>query len=145
MAAAGSSPSDHVDEFVEGGGQLQVVTSRVGAELVVASSEVLHEGMASDDRGSCALRPEVTHRSEPGLESPVVGLDAIVGIAIRDRQGVREHVVNGSQERLRLVGHHLDGPRVIGQGTVEEPASRLSVAPPGHVRVDDWPYRSTAR
>ena len=43
----------------------------------------------------------------------------------------------GSEQRLRLVRHNLHRSAVIDQRPIEEPASRLGVAPPRHVHVDD--------
>ena len=48
---------------------------RVDAEFVVATSEVLHERMASDDNRRGPISFEAAHRSKPGLESSVVGFD----------------------------------------------------------------------
>lgn len=61
-----------------------------GPKFVVASSQVLHEGVAGDDDRSGAVAFESAHRSEPRLKSSVVGLDSVVGELGRDVVGGRQ-------------------------------------------------------
>jgi hypothetical protein len=59
--------------------------------------------------------------------------------AVRSRSRLRvgKHVVNRSEQRLRSVSLDLAGRACSTHGPIEEPASRLGIAPPGHVDVDD--------
>jgi hypothetical protein len=75
---AGARSSDHVDEFIERRCQAQVVVPGAHAEFVVATSEVLHEGVSSDHHGCGPITLEAAHRSQACLQSAVVGLNAIV-------------------------------------------------------------------
>jgi len=67
----------------------------------------------------------------------VVRLHLVVSEPIGVRQRIWKDVVDRSEERLCLVGHHLHRSSMIGQGSVEEPAGRLGVAPARDVDVDD--------
>ena len=50
------------------------------AEFVVASSQVLDEGMTADHDRCSPIGSQTAHRAEPRLESSVVALDPVVRI-----------------------------------------------------------------
>ena len=72
--------SDRLDEFVERGGDAEVLEPSVSAEFVVAASQVLDKGVAGDDHVGGPVAFEAAHGSEPGLQSSVVCLDPVVGV-----------------------------------------------------------------
>jgi cytochrome c-type biogenesis protein len=71
--------SDPSCEFVERGSDCQTIPG-VGAEFVVAASEVLHERVTTDHDRRVPIPFQTAHRTEPGLESAVVGFDTVVGV-----------------------------------------------------------------
>jgi hypothetical protein len=129
-------PLDHVHELVERRRQTELLTAGIDAEFVMATAQVLHEGVATehDRRGPVAL--EAALRSQPGLQSAVVSLYTVVRPAISIRQRIGKYLVQNGEQCWGLVSHHLHGLAVIGQGAVEEPASSPGIAAPGHVHVD---------
>jgi hypothetical protein len=67
----------------------------------VASPQVLDEGVTCRDHPGVAVSLEALHRSESGLESPVVRLDPVVGVLLRlmERSGqqlIKDRRVDGS-------------------------------------------------
>ncbi|WP_243710129.1 hypothetical protein [Micromonospora sp. KC213] len=91
-------------------------------------SEVLHEGVAGDDRLGGAVGTESAYRSEPVLELAVVGLDRIVGMPFdvvpRRRDQVLEHP---RIERVRVGDNFAGRDLQRGQRSVEEPSGRGGV------------------
>jgi len=72
--------SNHLRELVERCGKGQSGT-RIDPEFVVASEQVLDEGVASDYDAGGTVSFEAPHRTKPGLEAPVVGLDGTVALS----------------------------------------------------------------
>jgi hypothetical protein len=73
--------SDHQGQLVERdrhapGSQL------LDRQLVVSSPDVLHEGVPGDDYPGAVVLLEPAHRTQPRLQTAVVGLDVVVGIPI---------------------------------------------------------------
>ena len=79
----------------------------IHAELVVATSEVLDEGVSGADHPGGAKLFEAAHRPQPGLESPIICFDRVInryerssvaGLAgaLRYRWGVGWHTVRPS-------------------------------------------------
>jgi hypothetical protein len=62
-------------------------------DFVVAAADVLHERVpgGQDPRGPSAF--QAAHRPRPGLQSAVISLHAIIGIALGDVQGGRDQLV----------------------------------------------------
>lgn len=60
--------------------------ARVGidSEFIVAASEVLDEGVPSTDHPGRMKLFGPTHRPQPGLEPPVIGVDGIIGVLLGD-------------------------------------------------------------
>jgi hypothetical protein len=55
--------SDRGGEFVERGGDAELLVSRLDAQFVVASSDVLYEGVTADDHTCSAVGLEAAHRA----------------------------------------------------------------------------------
>jgi hypothetical protein len=70
----------------------------VGGEFVVATAEVLHEGVPSGDDGRGTGSLESPHGSQSRLEPTVIGLDGIVGVPLQDVTGIGHQLV----EHLRV-------------------------------------------
>jgi AraC-like DNA-binding protein len=106
------------------------------SELVVASSNVLHEGVVADHdaRGSVGLQSD--HRPQSGLEPAVVTFDPVVGVEAgvveRVRDQLRDHPRAG-----HAVGHDLNGRIVSAERRGEEPVRCPDVAAWRHIHVDD--------
>src|SRR5215207_4769210 len=69
--------SDCKGELVEGGRHSPSHWRR-NRPLVVASPEVLHEGMPSDDHPGAGVLLESAYRSQPRLETAMDGLDPVL-------------------------------------------------------------------
>ena len=55
----------------------------VECEFVVATAEVLDEGVSVGDHRCQSEAFEAAHRAEPGPQPAVVGFDAVVGVLLR--------------------------------------------------------------
>ena len=123
-----SDGSDRSGEFVERGGDTELFVDRVTAKFVVAAAKVLHERMPTDDDARRSIAFQAAHRSQPRLQSCMVGLDPIVrvhGCVVLD---VAQLVLDGSAQRLGLVGGDLLRTSVLTEDTPEEAAGRGPVA-----------------
>ena len=69
--------SDGRSEFVECGGQPEHPRG-VDCKLVLATTQVLDEGVALDHYARRSLSPQPPHRPEPGLQAAVVAFDSVV-------------------------------------------------------------------
>jgi hypothetical protein len=100
--------SDHEGQFGERVGETSC-RSDLGPEVVETPAEVLDEGVSGDDhpRGSVTLQP--SHRSEAGLETPVVGLERIVRMDRRVVEGGREQLTQDAWVDPVPVGGDLGG------------------------------------
>jgi hypothetical protein len=65
----------------------------VDGKLVMSSAEVLHEGVLGDHNPSAAVLLEPAHRTQPRLETAVVGLDVVGGIPIGAVPGHRQRLL----------------------------------------------------
>jgi hypothetical protein len=88
--------SDHEGQFGERVGET-TRRSDIGPEVVEAPAEVLDECVSGEDhhRGLVTLQP--SHRSEAGLETPVVGLERIVRVGLRIVEGRREQLIKDAR------------------------------------------------
>ena len=95
--------SDHEGQFVEGFGKSSG-RRYVDSEIVEASAEVLDEGMAGDDDPGGTVSLQSSHRSKPGLQASVVGLDGLLAWASVSWKaaGSRSSMMRG-YARYRLV------------------------------------------
>jgi hypothetical protein len=80
----------------------------VGAEIVEPAMEVLNEGMACDDDLGRSVTFQPSHRSKPGLEASVVGLNGVVRMDLRAMEGGRHQLVEDSWVDAVAVGRNLD-------------------------------------
>ena len=71
-----------------------MVASGVGAEFVVAASDVLYERVAANHYRRGAIAFEAAHRLQPGLEPAVVRLDPVVRILCSVVQGVGRQLLD---------------------------------------------------
>lgn len=64
-----------------------------GSEFILAAAEVLHERMSGcqEPRGPVAL--QAGHRPQPRFQTPVIGLDQVVRVALHGVQGRRDQLV----------------------------------------------------
>ena len=69
--------SDGEGEFGEGG-RVPMLWVLIHAELVVATTEVLDEGVSGADHPGGAKLFEAAHRPQPSLESPMICFDEVV-------------------------------------------------------------------
>src|SRR6266511_6098030 len=84
--------SDHEGQFGE---RLGMPGGRrhVGPESVEAPTEVLDEGVGSDDDPGGSISLQSSHGSKSGFEASVVGLDAVVRIHLGVVEGRRQQLI----------------------------------------------------
>jgi hypothetical protein len=104
-----SRASDHHGQFGERGRQASPGW-HFGPEVVEAPAEVLDEGVRSHDDPGSAVPLQSPHRSKPGLEASVVGLDGVVGMDLRVMEGGREELVEHPGIDPVAVGGPLSRP-----------------------------------
>ncbi len=109
----------------------------VAVEGALAAAEVLDERVTAfhDRGGTVGLQP--AHRSEPRLESPVVGFDPVVRVLARVVESDRQQLGNDADECVRLVGDDLDRSVVSGESPTEELLRGLEVTASRYQDVDD--------
>ena len=117
--------SDHERQFGERGGETSS-RSDIGSEVVEASSEVLDERMAGHDDPGGTISFQPSHRSKPGLQAPVVGLERVVGVGLRVMEGRREQLIEDPSVDPVPVGGDLDGrdPSAVDRLGEEPPCCR---------------------
>ena len=120
--------SDGSDEFGERGSDAPVLAG-VDAEFVVASPQVLHEGVTSHDHAGAAVAFESTHRSEPGLEPPMVAFDPVVRLPGGVVEHGRHQLIHHREERPGPIGHHLRRLAMSAERAREEPPRSPGVPP----------------
>ena len=108
-----------------------------GGDLVVTSPQVLHERVTRCDGLGGAVSLEAAHRSEPGLEPTVIGLDPVVRVPLDTVQRVRDQLVQDTRVSRRPIGGdlHRDGSGAQHAGK-ELPRSR-QITPGAEQDVDD--------
>lgn len=81
----------------------------VFSEFVVASTQVLHEGVSRDDgpRGSVGLQS--AHWTQPRLEPAVIRFDSVIGVLAGVVERCRQQIVNDVSEGRSQVGHDVVG------------------------------------
>jgi hypothetical protein len=97
-ARGGVSPyrdprSDRGYKLGEGGRDAEVRRG-FGGEFVVAAAEVLDEGVSAGDHRCRPRALKSPHRAEPGLQSAVVGFDAVVAVLLGDVRGGRDQATS---------------------------------------------------
>jgi hypothetical protein len=103
---------------------------RLDRELVVASSQILHEAMPGDHDPGAAVLLEPTPRTQPRLQPAVVTLDVVVGIPIGAMPDRRQQLLEHRRVHRRMVGDELN-ERDLGRadGPLEEAAGSPPVMP----------------
>ena len=84
-------------------------------------------------------RLEPAHRSKPGLESAVVGFDAVVGVLGGVMVGGWQQLDDRAGQRRGPISCHLGRFAMRPDRSGEEPGRRLDVAFGGDQHVDDLP------
>jgi hypothetical protein len=79
VGLGGIRGSDHHRQLVEGRGQDEA-GQRINPEFVVASTDVLDECVARHDDAGRPVPIQAAHWLKPGLQPPMVGLYAVVGV-----------------------------------------------------------------
>lgn len=75
------SQSDGAGQFAEDRRE-SMPSVDIHAEFVVAATEVLHERMPDTDHPCRAELFQAAHRSQPGLQTPVIGFDGIIPVLV---------------------------------------------------------------
>jgi hypothetical protein len=108
------------------------------AKLVVASPDVLDEGVPGDHDPGVAVLLEPSHRSKPRLQAAMVGLDPVVRILFGAMPRCRQQLLQHHRVGRCLVGDDLHRRHLRGaDGPFEEPAGCHRVTPRGHEHVND--------
>jgi hypothetical protein len=120
--------SDRQGELVERDGH-SWIRRRLDRQLVVASAEVLDEGVPGDDHPGARVLLEPARRTQPRLETAVVSFDLVVGIPVGAVPGRRQQPIEHHRVPRRPVGHDLDRHRRgRSAGPFEEPTRCLKGA-----------------
>lgn len=72
-------------KVVEGDAE-PVALRDVGGDLVVATAQVLHEGVTGGEDPRRAMPLQAPHRPEPGFQPSVICLDRVIRILLNDVQ-----------------------------------------------------------
>ena len=112
---------------------------RVDSEFVVASADVLHQGMTADDHALRVVAFESAHGSESGFESAVVAFDSVVRVpgGVVKRGGYE--AFDRSPQRWGPIRDDCDGLAVHTQCSCEEPACGPGIASGGDQTSMIWP------
>ena len=109
--------------------------SRIGSEFVVATSEVLNEGVTANDDAGGPVGLQAAHWSR-ALSRPwshsIRLLHVLLGVVHR----VGEQLGDGMRQRCRAIGDDFDRCAVRGERGREELAGGSDVAAPGDKYVD---------
>jgi hypothetical protein len=100
--------SDHEGQFGERVGET-TRRSDIGPEVVEAPAKVLDEGVLCENHPRSSITLQPSHRSEARLETPVVGLERIVGVDLRVVEGGREQLIEDAWVDPVPVGGDLGG------------------------------------
>src|SRR5947209_19319462 len=99
----------------------------IHAELVVATSEVLDEGVSGADDSGRAKLFEAAHRPQPSLESPMICFDKVIGVLLGDVAGSGHQLVEHTRIGWCSVRRHLARVCAVIEGLGEEPAGGRQV------------------
>jgi IS6 family transposase len=114
-----------------------VFASCIGSELEVASSDVLHEGVAADDDACGAVGLKAAHRSQPCFQPSVIALDPVVRVLVGVVDRVGHQLGDDVRQRGRPISDDHFWETVREQSAREEAAGRSDVATLRHEDVDD--------
>ena len=92
----------------------------VDPEFVVSAADVLDERMPGTDHAGAAEIFETAHRTEPKLESAVIGFNPIVGVALGVVSGTQDALLEDRRVDRCLVGDDLSRGRPVLKCTSEE-------------------------
>jgi hypothetical protein len=95
----------------------------------MSTPNVLHQRMPRDDHPGAAILLEAPHRSQPGLQSAVISLNAAVAILLSAMPRRRQQLLQDGRIRRRLVGGDLHR-RDLGRpdGLFKEPAGETNTS-----------------
>ena len=113
-------------EVVESSGDAERMVG-LDTEYVVAATNVLHEGVTADDHSGGPVGLESAHRSQSGLEPPVVSLNAVVHVLVGVVERVRDQLLDHRFQRLGQVSDHLIRLAMSSQHYAEESASSSEI------------------
>src|SRR5262249_36844354 len=113
----------------------------VDGEFVVATAEILHEGVPADDRLRGPVRAQAAHRSEPVLELTVIGPDWIVGMPLNVMPRRRDQLLDDGWVDRGGVSDDLAWRYLRhSQRSLEESAGRCRVTAGRDEYVDDLAF-----
>src|ERR687894_2600812 len=108
-------------------------------EFVVPVAEVLDERVPSADHSGRAELRQTPHRSQPRLESSMIGLDRIIPVLLHDMAYGRQQLIEHSRISRCPVGAHLAWARAVLKSSGEEPAGGRPVPVLRHQHINDLP------
>jgi len=91
--------SDYQREFVECCGK-RLSGTCIDPEFVVASPQILDEGMSSDHDARGPVPFEAMHGAESGLKAAMVGFDSVVCVLVGVVESSREEFCDHADERM---------------------------------------------
>lgn len=90
--------------------------TNIDTEFVVPAREVLHKGVHGADYPCRTHSFEPVHRSQPGLNRPMISFDRIVGILLHDVAGGGRQLRDCARIGRRAVGDHLGRASAVLEG-----------------------------
>jgi hypothetical protein len=108
-----------------------------GSDLVVASTQVLHERVPGCHGPGGAVPLETAHRSESGFESTMIGFDRVVRVPLDAVQRVRDQLVQDTWVGWGAVGRHLHRDGSGAQRAGQEHPGGGQITPGVEQDVDD--------
>ena len=109
----------------------------IGGDLVVASTQVLHERVTGGDGAGGAVSLETTHRSKSGLEPSMIGLDGVVRVLLDAVPRVRDQLVQDTRVDRCPVRRHLHWDGAGAQRPGEELPRSRQIPAGAELDVDD--------
>ena len=131
-----SSRSDGAGEFGKRGLDT-AMDARIGAEFVVAASNVLHERVTADDHPRRMVAFKSPHGTESGFESAVVAFDAVVRVLGAVVERGRDETFDRRSQRRGPVGDDLDWLTMRAECRREESSSGSEIPSGRDEHVDD--------
>jgi hypothetical protein len=116
-----------------------VMRTPINAELVLPTTQLLHEGVTGGNNTQRAERLNATHRAQPCLQPAVVGFDAVVGVLLEHVPRGRNTLVYNPRVDRRPVSRHLDRRRTVRKRSGEEHPRSGTVTALGCQHIDDLP------
>jgi hypothetical protein len=104
----------------------------------MSAAQVLDEAMPDEHHPGATVLLEAAHRSQPGLQPTVIGLDPVVGVSVGAMPCEWQQLLQYRWVHRRLIGDDLGEPDLgRADGPLEELVGGRGISPSGDQHVDD--------